>query len=100
MADKGYLWDFADFENNRVPEDSEWRQIAEFPDYWVSNYLDVINLKTGHLMATYKNQRGIVCARMFRAHKGYTRSVVKLRREAFGETFADEDYYDATHPFG
>ena len=82
------LWDWPIFDGLAVREDTRWKQVAGFPMYWVSNNLDIFNMKRGKLLLTYVNHRKIVCVRIYRDGKGLTRSVVKLRRDAFGDDIA------------
>jgi hypothetical protein len=67
-----------------VPWDSKWRQIPEFPSYWLSNRGQVFNMKRGHLIALYLNTNGIICVSLFNDKRRTSRSVPKLVREIFG----------------
>lgn len=72
-----------------VPWDSRWKQIADFPSYWVSNHNQVFNMRRGEVLSTFVNQKGILCVRLyhqrFGGSHGTTRAVDKLRRIAFEE---------------
>lgn len=61
----------------------EWREIAEFPNYSVSNTGLVLNNDTGVTMTPHVNQRGIVNVSFNRRGEQYKRSVTVLVATAF-----------------
>ena len=62
-----------------------WHELDEFPDYAVSNYGEVVNIKTGFPRKTSINQFGIVKISLYRGRELITRSVAVLVAEAFCE---------------
>lgn len=66
-----------------VPWDSDWREIPLFPGYYLNQYGQVFSMKRNALLATYLNQHGVRCVRMYSRQvsaqgRGYSRSTVKL----------------------
>lgn len=73
-----------------VPWDSRWKQIPGFPNYWVSNYGQVFNMKRRRLMALQSNQDGVITVNLWgklgsEHAKTYNRGVDKMVRELFWE---------------
>ena len=71
-----------------VPWDSRWRQITGFPNYWISQYGQVFNMKRLALVSLHYNQHGVLSVRMYAAlrhdkSRGYFRSVPKLVKETW-----------------
>jgi hypothetical protein len=65
-----------------------WHELEDFPDYAVSNFGEIHNIKTGMPRRTSINQQGIVKISMYQGRELITRSVAPLVAEAFcdGET--------------
>lgn len=60
-----------------------WVELDEFPDYAVSEFGDVANIKTGMPRKLSINQQGNVKISIYRGRELYTRSVAVLVAEAF-----------------
>ncbi len=60
-----------------------WETIEEFPRYSVSNYGEVRNDVSGHILAQSTNQQGIKYVGMFADGKQFKRSVTPLVAKAF-----------------
>jgi hypothetical protein len=52
-----------------------WENIEDFPHYAVSNYGDVVNLKTDCLRKQTQNQQGVSMVTISRNGRGYTKAV-------------------------
>jgi hypothetical protein len=65
-----------------------WQELEEFPDYAISEYGEVANIKTGMPRKTSINQQGIVKISLYQGRELITRSVAVMVAEAFvpGET--------------
>lgn len=65
----------------------EWKQLWEFPTYWVSNYGNIVNRHTGKQVVTTRTNHGHVKVSMmdYRVGVRYTRSVAVLVADAFVE---------------
>lgn len=78
----------------RVPEDSRWRPVKGFPNYWISQYGQIFNMKRLHLMARYHNTKGYLCVRMYlkdiNGSRGRSRVITKLMRENWPEVSNDQ----------
>lgn len=75
---------------NGVPSDSRWKQIPEFPNYWVSQYGQVFNMKRHSLMSLHYNQHHVLSVRLYgtlnhTGSRGYFRSVAKLVQRLHGQ---------------
>lgn len=73
---------------DRVPEDSQWREIPMFPNYYISQYGDVFNMKRGSMVSWHLNQHSVRSVRMYShlagtVSRGYMRSTAKLVREVW-----------------
>ena len=64
--------------------DAQWKQIPDFPDYWVSDDGRVINLKTKHVL-TAKQRPGFNfrVVRLNKDNKQYERSIHALQQKVF-----------------
>lgn len=60
-----------------------WVELDEFPDYTVSEYGEIANMKTGMVRKVSINQHGIVKISIYRGRELHTRSVAVLVAEAF-----------------
>lgn len=63
----------------------KWHELDEFPDYAVSNFGEIHNIKTGMPRKTSINQQGIVKISLYVGRELITRSVAVLVAEAFCE---------------
>lgn len=61
----------------------KWYELDEFPDYAVSNFGEIHNIKTGMPRKTSINQQGIVKISLYQGRELITRSVAVLVAEAF-----------------
>lgn len=72
----------------------EWRIIEEFPDYEISDYGNIRNLRFNRPKQSSINNRGMVVTCLSSKGKHYTRSIAILVATAFlGEP--DNDYEDS-----
>lgn len=62
-----------------------WHELAEFPDYAVSDLGEIVNIKTGMPRKTSINQQGIVKISLYQGRELITRSVAVIVAEAFVE---------------
>lgn len=62
-----------------------WETLDEFPDYAVSEFGEVHNIKTGMPRKTSINQQGIVKISLYQGRELITRSVAVLVAESFVE---------------
>lgn len=62
--------------------DANWKQIAEFPNYWVSDDGRVVNLKTKRIIKIIVNGN-VHSALFYKDGKMHHRSIPKLQKEAF-----------------
>lgn len=62
---------------------TKWHTLDEFPDYAVSNYGEVVNIKTEMPRRTSINQQGIVKISLYQGRELITRSVAVMVAEAF-----------------
>lgn len=67
----------------------KWHELEEFPDYAVSNFGEISNIKTGMPRKTSINQQGIVKISMYQGRELITRSVAPLVAEAFCDGQSD-----------
>lgn len=63
---------------------TRWRQIEEFPNYWVSDTGKIFSMKNKRLKKLI-NERGHIRVNLSKDAKHTRRSVEKLRKEAFGD---------------
>lgn len=63
----------------------KWHELEEFPDYAVSNYGEIHNIKTGMPRKTSINNQGIVKISLYIGRELLTRSVAVMVAEAFCE---------------
>jgi hypothetical protein len=74
-----------------VPQDSQWREIPNFPTYWVSQYGQVFSMRQQKLLTLYPNSNGYLTAYMFGANRKIAgRGVPKLVRLAFPKGVTNE----------
>lgn len=62
-----------------------WAELDDFPDYAVSEYGEIGNMKTGLTRKVSINQQGNVKISIYRGRELYTRSVAVIVAEAFVE---------------
>lgn len=62
-----------------------WHELDEFPDYAVSNFGEVTNIKSGMPRKTSINQQGIVKISLYQGRELITRSVAVMVAEGFCE---------------
>lgn len=67
----------------RVPEDSKWKPIPFFPDYWISSYSDIFNLRLGVIMAQTVSTNRMHYVQMSQYGKRKTLNVHELFIAAF-----------------
>lgn len=67
------------------PNQPEWVELDEFPDYAVSEEGDIYNMKTGVRRKISMNQHGIPKIALYRRRALFTRSVAVLVAETFCE---------------
>lgn len=70
-----------------VPEDSKWKEIKDFPTYWVNQYGQVFSMRQRKLVPVNRNMKGYPSVRLFNYGVHY-RGVPKLVREAFSKEAA------------
>lgn len=76
----------AEFDEERGEHDlkEEWEIIEEFPEYVISNYGEVANMKLGgRPLAVRPNQQGILRVGLVKDRVQYTRAVAPLVADAF-----------------
>jgi hypothetical protein len=60
----------------------EWRQIDEFPDYWISDHGHIVDMNEERVIRPYTNGEGLKCVRLKKSHsphsRGFPRGVDKL----------------------
>lgn len=61
----------------------DWRPLAEFPEYVISNFGDIVNANSGRWMAQSQNQNGVWKVGLFKNGRQHTRSVGVLVAETF-----------------
>jgi len=66
-------------------DDFPWVTIPDAPRYEINKLGEVRNRRTGRILKTYYNQRGIECVQMRDAGYEITRSVPKLVWDLLGE---------------
>ena len=64
---------------------TRWHELDEFPDYAVSDFGEIVNIKTGMPRRTSINQQGIVKISLYQGRELITRSVAVMVAEAFCE---------------
>jgi hypothetical protein len=69
-----------------VPEDSRWKQIPDFPTYWISNHGQVFNMHRGTLLNPYYNNHRVKCVGLYRNRRVLGRSLPKLMSIYWRET--------------
>jgi NUMOD4 motif len=62
-----------------------WQELDEFPDYAISSFGEVTNIKTSMPRKTSINQQGIVKISLYQGRELITRSVAVMVAEAFCE---------------
>ena len=62
----------------------EWKVIEEFPDYEITRYGVMRNIKTLHIRKAYEKDDGLRAVVLRKGGKPYCRSVPKLTRIAWG----------------
>ena len=62
----------------RVPWDSTWRQVPGFPGYWISQYGQVFNMRSGIVLAEWSNRWYGSYVTLRRDGKPYSRKVQSL----------------------
>lgn len=70
----------------------EWVELAEFPDYALSNYGEIINMKTGAPRKPSINQQGIPKISLYKGSELCTRSLAVMVAEAFVPK--DNEHFD------
>jgi hypothetical protein len=70
-------------EKLNVPWDSRWKEIPEFPTYWISQYGQVFSMRQRELINPYHNAAGYPSVKMYNL-TGFYRGVPKLVREIHG----------------
>lgn len=73
------------FVKQDVPDDTRWKQILDFPNYWVSDRGHVFSMKRKTLMTISINSTGVEYVNMRGVGKVGGRSVGKLVRTYFGQ---------------
>lgn len=63
----------------------EWAELEEFPDYAISNFGDIANMKTGMPRKASRNQQGIYKISLYQGRRLITRSMALLVAQAFVE---------------
>lgn len=66
-----------------MPE--KWVELDEFPDYAVSEYGDVVNMRSDYPRKISINQQGIAKISLYKGKELHTRSVAVMVAEAFVE---------------
>lgn len=69
--------------------DPQWKEIAGFPGYWISDVGTVFSMKKAKKLKPVRRLSGKLMVRMYRDHKVVWRVIEKLREAAFGD---QEDY--------
>lgn len=73
----------------------DWEEIAEFPDYAVSNFGDVINMRFGGTpVRPSPNQYGVVRVGLVKDRRQYTRALALLVATAFVPVPNDNPIFD------
>ena len=70
-----------------VPEDSTWKQLWEFPNYWINQYGQVFNMVSGIILREFSNRWYDTYVTLRRHNKAYSRKVVTLYRQAYPDSF-------------
>lgn len=70
-------------QGEQVGEREEWDEIEEFPNYLVSNWGNVYNMKRGEMRRQFLTQRGYNAVTIFKDGRPYTRSVALLVAKSF-----------------
>lgn len=63
--------------------EESWLRLEEFPDYGVSNFGEVANLKTDRIIRPFVNQQGILGVTLRRDKERFSRSVPLLVTNSF-----------------
>jgi hypothetical protein len=69
--------------NSNVTYEEEWRAIADFPNYEISNYGRVINSRGNVLAIQFNEYNGYYQVRLWRNNKGYSNTIHRLVANAF-----------------
>ena len=75
----------------------EWREIADFPKYRVSDRGHIESVKSGRILSPSTNQYGHLKVNLLRDGETYTRSVNQLVGSAFLEPPARGDFSSLIH---
>ena len=72
----------------RVPWDSTWREVPGFPNYWISQYGQVFNMRSNIVVAPWRNGWYGNYVTLRRDNKSYSRKVENLYAIVFPEWVA------------
>lgn len=71
---------------------TDWRELEEFPDYAISEFGEIINMKTGAPRKVSQNIQGVSKISLYRGRELHTRSIAVLVASKFLE--APEEPFD------
>lgn len=71
-------------ETTKEETHGEWKVVEEFPDYEITRYGVMRNIKTGRIRKSYEKADGLLSVVLRKGGKTYCRSVPKLTRIAWG----------------
>ena len=74
----------------KVPWNSRWRIIPEFPNYYISQHGDVFNMQFSRLKSTFPNPYGVPIVSLSKANKTYIRTIRKLLSEIHSDYLLGE----------
>ncbi len=76
---------------------TEWRQVADFPDYLVNEHGDIKNEYRDRLLTQRMNHEDFMMTGLVRDHRQYTRSVATLVAKAFLKDPPSDAYNSIIH---